>query len=213
MRALFLLLVAANLGLFAWTRYYAAPDSASDPEPARRQVKPDGIRLLAVPKWRHACSNPNCDGNRANQHGGAARMGGFFDRGKPRARKSAEPIKLARVFARRSEKGRRVGIHPAAGNRPAALKKTRGAEGLGVDATASAAKAACAGRFAGLFSNEAPPNSRMSPCAPRRAQRPTGERDNAGHEICSRCAERIPRSRQSCKVLPRTAGTEIRNCQ
>ena len=35
MRALLLLLIAANLALFAWTRYYAAPDSASDPEPAK----------------------------------------------------------------------------------------------------------------------------------------------------------------------------------
>ena len=47
MRAIFLLLLAANLGLFAWSNYYTAPDAASDPEPLRRQVSPEKIRLLA----------------------------------------------------------------------------------------------------------------------------------------------------------------------
>src|SRR5262245_21205423 len=46
MRTLFLLLVAANLALFAWFHYYSPAESAADPEPARRQLSPERIRLL-----------------------------------------------------------------------------------------------------------------------------------------------------------------------
>ncbi|HEY6824157.1 MAG TPA: hypothetical protein VI195_06930, partial [Steroidobacteraceae bacterium] len=46
MRTLFLLLVAVNLALFAWFQYYSPVESATDPEPARRQLNPDKIRLL-----------------------------------------------------------------------------------------------------------------------------------------------------------------------
>ena len=46
MRLLFLLLLAGNLALFAWWQYYAPADAASDPEPQRRQLSPEKIRLL-----------------------------------------------------------------------------------------------------------------------------------------------------------------------
>ena len=50
MRAIFLLLVAVNLALFSWARYYAAGDGATDAEPLRRQIKPESIRILAGPE-------------------------------------------------------------------------------------------------------------------------------------------------------------------
>ena len=46
MRAAFLMLIAANLALYAWYQHYSPVESAVDPEPARRQISPEKIRLL-----------------------------------------------------------------------------------------------------------------------------------------------------------------------
>jgi len=46
MRITFLLLLAANLALLAWFQHFSLSDSAVDPEPARRQISPEKIRVL-----------------------------------------------------------------------------------------------------------------------------------------------------------------------
>jgi len=46
MRALFLLLVAANLAFFAWLFYVSPPDSGRDPRPMTQQLEPHKLRLL-----------------------------------------------------------------------------------------------------------------------------------------------------------------------
>ena len=142
MRAIFLLLVAANLALFAWTRYYATPDGASDPEPLRRQVKPESIRLLAgaelaglpmlkpKPAPETAQINPQ-----SSASGSCAEWGAFSVAEAARAEQVLEPLALgARLSQRRSEEkaGWWVFIPPQ-GNRPAALKKTAELKSLGID--------------------------------------------------------------------------------
>ncbi len=47
MRALFLLLLAACLGFFAWARFMAAPDPAIDPVPLAQQVEPQKLQVVA----------------------------------------------------------------------------------------------------------------------------------------------------------------------
>ena len=44
MRTLFLVLVFANVALFAWWRYGAA--DAADPAPLRRQLEPEKLKVL-----------------------------------------------------------------------------------------------------------------------------------------------------------------------
>jgi len=139
MRAAFLLLVAANLALFAWMRYFAAPDAATDSEPLRRQLTPEKIRVLGgrepveapAPKSRPA----------APQSGEAAgsaaclEWGAFAVAEAPRAETALEPLALgARLTQRRSEEtaGWWVFIPPQ-GTRPAALKKTAELKALGID--------------------------------------------------------------------------------
>lgn len=46
MRALFLLLLAANLAFFAWWTYYSPPDAGRDPKPLTQQVEPQKLRIL-----------------------------------------------------------------------------------------------------------------------------------------------------------------------
>ena len=84
MRALFLLLLAANLALFAWTRYYASPDGAADAEPQRRQIKPESIRMPRAPSRRSRRSR----WARAWRNGAGKRRpaGGCSSRRRPTAR-------------------------------------------------------------------------------------------------------------------------------
>lgn len=46
MRALFLLLLAASLGFFAWARFLAAPDPAIDPLPLAQQIEPQKLQVV-----------------------------------------------------------------------------------------------------------------------------------------------------------------------
>ena len=48
MRALFLLLVLANLVFFAWTRYLSPGDPATDAQPFMRQVEPERLRVISA---------------------------------------------------------------------------------------------------------------------------------------------------------------------
>jgi len=48
MRALFLLLVLANLAFFAWTRYLSPGDPATDAQPFMRQVEPERLRVISA---------------------------------------------------------------------------------------------------------------------------------------------------------------------
>jgi hypothetical protein len=151
MRTLFLFLVAANLAFFAWSQFYAAPDSAADPEPARRQVHPESIRLLTgaeladlpllTPKpiepaapSAPATAPPGAPAE-AQKSAGCTEWGGFAVAEAPRAEQVLAPLALgARLSQRRSdEKAGWWVFIPPQGSRPAAQKKAAELKGLGID--------------------------------------------------------------------------------
>jgi hypothetical protein len=227
MRALFLLLVAANLALFAWSRYYAAPDSAaSDPEPARRQVKPESIRLLAGPELaglpmlkprpvtETAQSSPQF-----SPTGSCTEWGAFSIAEAARAEQVLEPLALgARLSQRRSEEkaGWWVFIPPQ-GNRPAALKKTAELKSLGIEDYFILQDEGNM-RWAvslGVFSSEEAAKARLEALRAkgvRTAQ--TGERDTQVTKIWFQVRGADPALQAKlqgfAKVLP---GTDIRECK
>jgi len=230
MRAIFLLLVAANLALFAWTRYYAAPDSASDPEPARRQVKPESIRLLAGPELaglpmlkpkpvEEAAQSALAETARKATPGSCAEWGAFSVAEAARAEQVLEPLALgARLSQRRSEEkaGWWVYIPPQA-NRPAALKKTAELKSLGIE-DYFVLQDEGSMRWAvslGVFSSEDAAKMRLEALRAkgvRSAQ--TGERDTQVTKIWFQVRGADPALQAKlqgfAKGLP---GTEIRECK
>jgi hypothetical protein len=139
MRLLFLLLLAANLALFAWWAYYAPSDATADPEPLRRQLSPEKIRLLegkelkalaaAKPKPPPAASAVPAAA------GACIEWGGFAVAEAPKAEQALAPLALgARLSQRRSEEtaGWWVFIPPQ-GNRAGAQKKTAELKALGIE--------------------------------------------------------------------------------
>ncbi|MBI1943597.1 MAG: SPOR domain-containing protein [Betaproteobacteria bacterium] len=131
MRAFFLLLLAANLALYAWSRYYAAPESASDREPLGRQISPEKIRILS---GQELAGLPARKGGAEPPPKGCTEWGGFALAEAPRAEQALQPLALgARLAQRRTEEtaGWWVFIPPQ-GSRPAALKKTAELKALGV---------------------------------------------------------------------------------
>jgi hypothetical protein len=220
---LFLLLVAANLALYAWPRYYATPDSAADPEPLRREINPKSIRLLAGPelaglpvlKPKPVAEAP-APGLAAA--GSCLEWGGFSVAEAPRAEKALEPFALgARLSQRRSEEtaGWWVFIPPQ-GNRPAAQKKTAELKALGIDDYFILQEESSM-RWAvslGVFSNEEAAKTRLEALRAkgvRSAQ--TGERDTQVTKIWLQVrgadAALLAKLKEFAKALP---GTETRDC-
>ena len=228
MRAFFLLLVAVNLALFAWSRYYATPDSAADPEPARRQVNPESIRLLAGPELAglpllkpkpvpEAAQSASAEA--AQKTGSCAEWGGFSVAEAPRAEQVLEPLALgARLSQRRSEEkaGWWVFIPPQ-GNRPAAQKKTAELKALGIDDYFIVQEESSM-RWAvslGVFSSEDAAKARLEALRAkgvRSAQ--TGERGTQVTKIWFQVRGADPaihvKLKEFAKALP---GTELRDCQ
>src|SRR4051812_42857674 len=58
MRLLFLLLVLANLGFFAWSRYLAPADAALDSAPLSRQIEPEKLRIVRPGEAAKAALKP-----------------------------------------------------------------------------------------------------------------------------------------------------------
>jgi len=121
-RALFLLLVLANVMFFVWSRYVAPPDASADPLPLTRQIEPEKLKVLAP----NELPPPSA---RAPTAPAAAlkclEWGSFTVAVAPRAEKALEPLALGpRLAQRRTEEtaGWWVFIPPQ-GSRPAALKK------------------------------------------------------------------------------------------
>jgi hypothetical protein len=135
MRTFFLLLVAANLALYAWFQYYAPAESASDPEPARRQLYPEKIRLLEGKELKNLATVKPPPSAAPAALAACVEWGGFAVAEAPKAEQALAPLALgARLTQRRSEEtaGWWVFIPPQP-NRAAALKKTAELKALGVD--------------------------------------------------------------------------------
>jgi hypothetical protein len=224
MRALFLLLVAVNLALFAWPRYYATPDNAADSEPLRREINPASIRLLTGPELAGLpVLKPKPPAETASPSPAAAgsclEWGGFALAEAPRAEKALEPLALgARVSQRRSEEtaGWWVFIPPQ-GSRAGALKKTAELKSFGIEdffILQDEGKLRWAVSL-GVFSSEEAAKNRLEALRAkgvRSAQ--TGERDTQVAKIWFQVRDPDAALQAKLKEIARASpGTEIRDCQ
>jgi len=139
---LFLLLFAAGLVFFAWTRFFAAPDPAVDALPLAQQVQPEKLRIVqeselakvpppAATKPQPAPPPPPPEPTPL----ACLEWGSFSPADAVRAAHRLEPLALgARLAQYRGEEtaGWWVYISPQA-NRAAALKKAAELKKLGVD--------------------------------------------------------------------------------
>lgn len=144
-RAAFLLLVAANLALFAWTRLVDPEEGIVDPEPMRRQVQPDRIRVVPGPDAtaKPASSAPSPAGATpvsatapaAPAPAACVEWGGFALAEASRAEKALEPLALgARLAQHRTEETAGWwAFIPPQGNRAGAQKKVAELKALGVE--------------------------------------------------------------------------------
>ena len=149
MRTAFLILLLANLGLFAWWRYGSPPDAAADPAPLARQIEPEKLKIVApkdlpppAPAKPVAAGKPEPATPPPASPPVALKCmewGSFTIADAPRAEKTLEPLALgARLAQRRTEEtaGWWVFI-PAqartANARQAALKKAAELRALGVE--------------------------------------------------------------------------------
>ena len=146
MRALFLLLLLANAGFFAWARYLSPPETAADPAPLARQIEPDKLKIVApsalppaappkpaasVPVPPSAAAVPPPPAPSAK----CIEWGSFALADAPRAEKALEPLALgSRLAKRRTEEtaGWWVFI-PSQKNRQGAARKAAELKGLGID--------------------------------------------------------------------------------
>jgi SPOR domain len=130
MRALFLLLVFANMAFYAWWRY-GAPADAADSAPLARQIEPEKLKIVAP-----ADLPPPAPPKKPLASAGAClEWGSFTLADAPRAEQALEPLALgARLAQRRTEEvaGWWVFIPPQ-GSRQGAVKKAQELRNLGVD--------------------------------------------------------------------------------
>jgi hypothetical protein len=138
MRALFLLLLLANLAFYAWSRYGAA-DAAPDPAPLSRQIEPEKLKVIAPADLPPLSVSKKPAPVAAPVAAAVAvpclEWGSFTLADAPRAEQALEPLGLGpRLAQRRTEEtaGWWVFIPPQA-NRQGALKKASELKALGVD--------------------------------------------------------------------------------
>lgn len=237
MRILFLLLLAANLALFAWFQHFSPADSAIDPEPARRQISPEKMRVLhdrdpagaagaapkseakpAAPPVAAAPGAPAAAATTPAASGACIEWGGFALAEAPKAEQALAPLALgARLAQRRSEEtaGWWVFIPPHA-NRAAAMKKTAELKALGIDdyfVLQDEGKMRWSVSL-GIFSSEEAATNRLEALRARGVRSAqTGERDTPVSKIWFQVrgadAALLAKLRESAQQFP---GTEIRNC-
>lgn len=137
MRVMFLLLVLANLGFFAWARFLGTDGELRDPRPLQRQVAAEQIRILsarelgAMTPVKPEAPKPAADA----EPRACIEWGSFTVTDAPRAEKALEPLALGtRLAQRRTEEvaGWWVYLAPQ-GNRPTATKKALELKAIGID--------------------------------------------------------------------------------
>jgi hypothetical protein len=236
MRIIFLLLLAANLALLAWSQHFSPSDGAVDPQPARRQINPEKIRVLqdrepaasaaAAPNPVAKPAAPPVAGQGAPVVAGAtpaapgacSEWGGFAIAEAPKAEQALAPLALgARLVQRRSDEtaGWWVFIPPQS-NRAAALKKTAELKALGIDdyfILQDEGKMRWAVSL-GIFSTEEAARNRLEALRAkgvRSAQ--TGERDTPVSKVWFQVRNADAALQAKLKELAQgSPGTEVRDC-
>jgi len=145
-RTLFLMLVLANVGFFAWARYVSPPDASADPLPLTRQIEPEKMKVVTpnevpapAPTPAPAAAQRTPTANAAAPAAPVAlkcmEWGSFTIADAPRAEKALEPLALGpRLGQRRTEEtaGWWVFIPPQ-GSRAAAIRKAAELKSLSID--------------------------------------------------------------------------------
>lgn len=140
MRLLFLLLLAANLGFFAWTRFLAPPDPAVDRQPLAQQLDPHKLRIVTERELARAPSpqppkpEPVVPAPEPVTTA-CLEWGSFSPAEGTRAAQRLEPLALgARLAQYRGEETASWWVHmPPQGSRAAALRKAGELKKLGVE--------------------------------------------------------------------------------
>ena len=134
MRALFLLVLLANLAFFAWARYFSPPDGGADPRPLARQIEPD--KLKVIPPAEVAKLPPAAAQKKPAPPPPLAcvEWGSFALADLPRAEKALEPLALgARLAQRRADEVAGWWVHiPPQPTRQAAINKAAELKAFGV---------------------------------------------------------------------------------
>jgi hypothetical protein len=139
-RLLFLLLLAANLGFFAWTHFLASPDPAVDRQPLARQLGPHRLRIVTERELVKAPAPASAKPAPAPVAPEPARIaclewGSFSPADATRAAQRLEPLALgARLAQYRGEETASWWVHmPPQGSRANALRKAAELKKLGVE--------------------------------------------------------------------------------
>jgi hypothetical protein len=129
MRAVFLLLVLANVGFFAWARYYTP---SGESVPLARQVDPDKLKIVPPRDMPPLSLSQKMAGPAVT---GCLEWGSFSLAEAPRAEKALEPLGLgSRLGQRRTEEAAGWWVYiPPQASRQAALKKAAELKSLAVD--------------------------------------------------------------------------------
>jgi SPOR domain len=228
MRLLFLLLLAANAALFAWSQYVSRADGASDPEPARRQLQPDKIRVLqgkelagltgTAPAPAPAPKPAASPGPAPASPAACLEWGGFAPAEALKAEQALAPLALgARLAQRRSEEtaGWWVFIPPQ-GSRAGALKKTAELKAIGVEeffVLQDEGKMRWAVSL-GVFSTEEAARKRLEELRVRGVRTAqTGERDTPVAKVWLQLrGADAPLAAKFREAAQAFAGTEVRDC-
>lgn len=145
MRLALLLLLAANLGFFAWTRFLASPDLSIDSAPMQRQLEPQKLRIVSERELARATPPaPSKPKPAASAPVPAAppptpiaclEWGGFSAAEAVRAAQRLEPLALgARLAQVRGEETASWWVHmPPQGSRAGALRKAAELKKLGIE--------------------------------------------------------------------------------
>ena len=140
MRLLFLLLLAANLGFFAWMRFLAPPDPAVDRKPLTQQLEPHKLRIVTEHELAAAPAPPPAKPKPAARPPEPAPIaclewGSFSPADATLAAQRLEPLSLgARLAQYRGEETASWWVHmPPQGNRAGALRKAAELKKLGVE--------------------------------------------------------------------------------
>jgi len=139
MRALFLILVLANVAFYAWSRHFSGPEAAVDPAPLGRQIEPEKLKILgpgeAAARAAKRPASPAPGSAVSPAPIACLEWGSFTLADAPRAEAALAPLALGtRLSTRETEEvaGWWVFIPPQ-GNRQAAGKKASELKSLGVN--------------------------------------------------------------------------------